>query len=115
MAYEATILAYNKGENWLEEFKKLIAKNYRLLVDFIDQNIPQVKVYPLQGTYLAWLDFRAFGYNYQELEKKMFNANLYLDEGYLFGQEGEGFERINIACPTAVLLEALERLKKEFA
>lgn len=114
MAYEATILAYNKGENWLEEFKKLIAKNYRLLVDFIDQNIPQINVYPLQGTYLAWLDFRTFGYNYQELEKKMLNANLYLDEGYLFGQEGEGFERVNIACPTKILLEALERLKKEF-
>lgn len=115
IAYEATILAYNKGENWLEEFKLLIYKNYQILVDFIEKNLPKVKVYPLQGTYLAWLDFRDFGYHFKDLEKKMINADLYLDEGYLFGQEGEGFERINIACPTSILLDALERLKKEFA
>lgn len=115
IAYEATILAYNKGENWLEEFKSLIHRNYQILVDFINQNLPKVKIYPLQGTYLAWLDFRSYGYHFKDLEKKMINADLYLDEGYLFGQEGEGFERINIACPTSVLLEALERLKKEFA
>lgn len=115
IAYEATILAYNKGENWLEEFKSLIYKNYQILVDFINQNLPKVKIYPLQGTYLAWLDFRSYSYHFKDLEKKMINADLYLDEGYLFGQEGEGFERINIACPTSVLLEALERLKKEFA
>ena len=115
IAYEATILAYNKGENWLEEFKLLIHKNYQILVEFIKNHLPKVKVYPLQGTYLAWLDFRDFGYYFKDLEKKMINADLYLDEGYLFGQEGEGFERINIACPTLVLLDALERLKKEFA
>lgn len=115
IAYEATILAYNKGENWLEEFKLLIYKNYQILVDFIEKNLPKVKVYPLQGTYLAWLDFRDFGYHFKDLEKKMINADLYLDEGYLFGQEGEGFERINIACPTSILLDALERLKIEFA
>ena len=50
-----------------------------------------------------------------ELEKKMIAADLYLDEGYVFGQEGEGFERINIACPTWVLKEALERLKNAFS
>lgn len=114
MAYEATILAYNKGEDWLEEFKLLINENYQILLTFINQNLPQVKVSPLQGTYLAWLDFRALGYNYQELEQKMVHADLYLDEGYVFGAEGKGFERINIACPSSVLLEALERLKKEF-
>lgn len=115
IAYEATILAYNKGENWLEEFKLLIHKNYQILVEFIKNHLPKVKVYPLQGTYLAWLDFRDFGYHFKDLEKKMINADLYLDEGYLFDQEGEGFERINIACPTSVLLDALERLKIEFA
>ena len=99
----------------IENFKKLIDKNYQLLVDYINQNIPQIKVYPLQGTYLAWLDFRNLGYDHHELEKKMINANLYLDEGYLFGEEGKGFERINIACPTNILLESLKRLKKEFA
>ena len=115
IAYEATILAYNRGTDWLEEFKLLINKNYQILVDFINLNLSKIKVYPLQGTYLTWLDFRSYGYNFKDLEKKMINADLYLDEGYIFGQEGEGFERINIACPTSVLLEALERLKTEFA
>ena len=115
IAYEATILAYNRGVDWLEEFKLLINKNYQILVDFINLNLPKIKVYPLQGTYLTWLDFRSYGYDFKDLEKKMINADLYLDEGYIFGQEGEGFERINIACPTSVLLEALERLKTEFA
>ncbi len=115
IAFEATILAYNRGVDWLEEFKLLINKNYQILVDFINLNLPKIKVYPLQGTYLTWLDFRSYGYDFKDLEKKMINADLYLDEGYIFGQEGEGFERINIACPTSVLLEALERLKTEFA
>lgn len=108
-------LAYTKGGAWLAEFKTLIHHNYDILVDFIKKNFPSVTVYPLEGTYLAWLDFRNLGYDYLELEKKMIAADLYLDEGYVFGQEGEGFERINIACPTWVLKEALERLKNAFS
>lgn len=115
LSFEATRLAYTKGDAWLAEFKTLIHHNYDILVDFIKKNLPSVTVYPLEGTYLAWLDFRNLGYDYLELEKKMIAADLYLDEGYVFGQEGEGFERINIACPTWVLKEALERLKNAFS
>ena len=115
LSFEATRLAYTKGDAWLAEFKTLIHHNYDILVDFIKKNFPSVTVYPLEGTYLAWLDFRNLGYDYLELEKKMIAADLYLDEGYVFGQEGEGFERINIACPTWVLKEALERLKNAFS
>ena len=70
-------------------------------------------VSPLQGTYLIWIDFRAMGLKPKELEKFMQEkASLYFDEGYLFGKAGEGFERMNIACPTAVLEAALKRLEK---
>lgn len=114
ISFEATRLAYQKGDNWLTEFKQLIYTNYQLVVDFIKENMPEVVVYPLEGTYLVWLDFRKLGYDYQELEKKMIEADLFLDEGYVFGDEGKGFERINIACPTKVLADALERLKNIF-
>lgn len=114
ISFEATRLAYQKGDNWLTEFKQLIYTNYQLVVNFIKENMPEVIVYPLEGTYLVWLDFRKLGYDYQELEKKMIEADLFLDEGYVFGDEGKGFERINIACPTKVLADALERLKNIF-
>ena len=114
ISFEATRLAYTKGDAWLKEFKELIYQNYLLVVDFINKKLPKVKVLPLEGTYLVWLDFRAYGLTYQELEQKMINADLYLDEGYVFGDEGQGFERVNIATPTKVLQAALERLEKEF-
>lgn len=114
LSFEATRLAYTKGDKWLVEFKDLIYQNYNLLVEFIKENLPEVIVYPLEGTYLVWLDFRNLGYDYQALEKKMIAADLFLDEGYLFGDEGKGFERINIACPKKVLVAALKRLKEEF-
>lgn len=96
LSFEATRLAYTKGDAWLAEFKTLIHHNYDILVDFIKKNLPSVTVYPLEGTYLAWLDFRNLGYDYLELEKKMIAADLYLDEGYVFGQEGEGLSLIHI-------------------
>lgn len=64
----------------------------------------------LQGTYLEWIDLRAFGWNPQEQERIMLDADLFFDEGSLFGKEGEGFERMNLACPRKVLENALERL-----
>lgn len=114
IAYKATILAYNYGEKWLDEFIELINNNYQLLTAYLKENMPLVKVSPLQGTYLAWLDFNDYHYDYKLLEKKMRHANLYFNEGYIFGEEGKGFERVNIACPKDVLLAALERLKNEF-
>ena len=70
-----------------------------------------IKVYPLEGTYLMWLDCRALGLSNEELENLMLKNDLYLDEGYLFGEEGSGFERWNIACPKQELLAGLERFK----
>jgi cystathionine beta-lyase len=113
LGYKACEIAYTKCEGWLDELIKLIYHNHLELKKYIEENIPKIKVYDLEGTYLQWMDFRALGLNKKELEA--FNqkkAQLFFDEGYMFGDEGTGFERMNLACPTKVLMEALKRLKK---
>jgi putative C-S lyase len=106
-------IAYTQCEGWLDELLQVVAANYRLLKDFMGKNLPMIDVFPLEGTYLAWMDFRALGLDYKALEEFMIHdAELFLDEGAMFGIEGRGFERMNIACPSAVLEEALERLLK---
>jgi aminotransferase/cystathionine beta-lyase len=80
---------------------------------FFEENLPEIKVYDLEGTYLQWLDFNALGLDKDELEELMhMEAQAFFDEGYIFGEEGEGFERINLACPTHKLEGMLERVKK---
>ena len=110
-AYKACELAYNEGEEWLEELLKVLNKNKKVVEEFIKTNLPEVKVINLEGTYLQWLDFRAIEKDHKALEQFMVTeAKLFLDEGYIFGDEGQGFERINLACPTWILQEALNRL-----
>jgi len=72
----------------------------------------QITVVRPEGTYLVWLDCRRLGLDKWELKRLILNkARVYLDEGFIFGPEGEGFERINIACPRSILVEALDRIK----
>ncbi len=109
--YKACEIAYNECEEWLDELIKIINENKRLVENFINKNLPEIKIINLEGTYLQWLDFRALEKDHLALEKFMqLEAQLFLDEGYVFGEEGRGFERINLACPTKVLEEALDRL-----
>jgi len=104
--------AYNHGEEWLSQVLDYIMGNLRYLEKYIAEHLPQIKVVPLEGTYLAWLDCRSLGLGSKELERMMLEeARVYLDEGYIFGIEGEGFERVNLACPRSVLVEALERIR----
>lgn len=104
--------AYRDGEEWLTQVLDYIAANYRYLCDYLAQHLPQIKATALEGTYLVWLDCRGLGLNKDALEQLMLNeARVFLDEGYIFGPEGEGFERINIACPRTILAEALDRIK----
>lgn len=111
MGMKACELAYTKAEVWLDEFLVLIEKNHQLIKEFMNEKLPMITVFDLQGTYLQWLDFNVFGFNNEELEDFMINdCELFLDEGYIFGKEGNGFERINLACPTTVLQEGLDRL-----
>ncbi|WP_341274855.1 MalY/PatB family protein [Clostridium beijerinckii] len=109
--YKACEIAYNECEQWLEELIQTINKNRKVVEDFFMSNIPEVNIINLEGTYLQWLDFRTLEKDHKALEKFMTTeAMFFLDEGYVFGDEGKGFERINLACPTKVLEEALDRL-----
>ena len=111
LAYKACELAYTKCDDWYNELLKHIKKNADFCKKFIEENMPEIKVYDLEGTYLQWWDCKKLGLEYKELEKFMKeNALLFLDEGYIFGKEAEGFERINLACPKDVLEKALNRL-----
>lgn len=111
LGYKACELAYTHCEKWLEELIAVIDTNKKYVEDFVSEKLPEIKVFELQGTYLQWLDFRALGMDHKELEQFMQKkALLFLDEGYMFGEGGEGFERFNLACPTWVIKEAMERL-----
>lgn len=112
LSYEACRLAYDRAEPWLDALLSVLEENKRMAETFFENELPMLKTFDLQGTYLLWVDCRALGMNAEKLERFMIEeAQLFLDEGILFGEEGAGFERINLACPTASLKAALERLK----
>ncbi len=110
LGYRACIGAYRNGSDWLDACIRVIAQNEKLVKDYIAEKLPWVTVTPLEGTYLMWLDLRKSGLKKEDLEARMKRHYLFLDEGYLFGENGEGFERMAIAVPQKVLLSALERL-----
>lgn len=107
--------AYNEGEDWLDQVLAYIQDNMDFMAAFFAEKLPQIRMIKPEATYLAWLDCRAVcrerGLDKAQLEDLMLNkAGLYLDEGYIFGEEGAGFERINVACPRAILADAMHRL-----
>ncbi|NVM44719.1 MAG: pyridoxal phosphate-dependent aminotransferase [Candidatus Lokiarchaeota archaeon] len=109
----AMIAAYNEGEEWLEQVLKYIDSNFHFLQEFVTNEIPDVKCIEPEGTYLAWLDFNSLGLNDEELKNIILNeAKIALDEGKLFGVGGEGFQRVNVACPKSILEETMQRIKK---
>jgi len=111
LGYEACKTAYNECEDWLEELIEVIHENHKLVKKHMAEHHPKIHVYDLEGTYLQWLDFRSLGMDKDELEKMLHEeALVFLDEGYFFGKEGTGFERINLACPRSVLEGALNRI-----
>ncbi len=110
-AYVSTTAAYTLCDEWLEQLIGLVWGNFELLRGTLNNYHPELEVYPLEGTYLAWVDFRPWGLTNEELERFMCqDALLFLDEGYIFGEGGGGFERFNLACPRSVMEESLERL-----
>ena len=111
LGYVGTRIAYERALPWLEELLLVLDENRKAACAFFEEHLPEAVVSPLEGTYLLWVDLRAYEKDPLALEKKMLASHLYLDEGYIFGEEGAGFERINLACPKAVLLEALLRLR----
>ena len=104
--------AYNHGEEWLAAVMAYVEENYRFMAGYIAEHLPQLKAVRPEGTYLVWIDFRALGLDPEARKSLMMEvAKVYLDEGEMFGPEGEGFERFNIACPRSILQEALERIR----
>lgn len=111
LSYAAAEIAYKRCGGWLQELLKVLDSNRRLLEEYFADHIPEAVVYPLEGTYLQWIDFRFLHKEPKELEHFMaFEARCFFTEGYKFGKEGEGFERWSIACPQDVLLAGLERM-----
>lgn len=112
MGLAACQVAYEKGEEWLLQVKDYLNENLAFLRDYLAENMPEIRLVEPEGTYLIWLDFRGLKLTEKEREELIGKkARLWLDSGAMFGTDGEGFERINIACPRAVLKQALDRLK----
>lgn len=108
--------AYRHGDEWLEGVLAYIKANAEFTRAYLQEHLPRVKMTKLEGTYLVWLDFRDYGLTDKELDEKILNqAGLWLDSGAVFGKCGEGFQRINIACPRKTLQQALDRLIDVFA
>lgn len=111
-AYTACTAAYNECEEWLEELIGVVHENAELVVDFMAEHFPGVRVSPLEGTYLLWLDMRRLGLTHVEMRKMLEKHGIFLDNGEVFGIAGRGFQRINLACPKSTLVKALERFKE---
>ena len=105
--------AYTHGGDWLEELMEYLAGNIQYTQEFLSERLPRVRLIEPQGTYLLWLDFSAYGLTQAELDRQITeNAGLWLDSGTKFGAEGEGFQRMNIACPRKTLERALSSLAR---
>lgn len=112
LGLEACRLAYAYGDEWLRQVIGHIDNNRRTIEEYLKAELPMIKVTPLEGTYLLWMDFRALGIEPKKLgEILKKEAHLFFDDGYVFGKEGEGFERWNLACPESYILPALDRLR----
>ena len=105
--------AYNYGSEWLEQVLDYIEENINLVDRFFRENLPEVKVIIPEATYLVMLDFRELGLSNDELKKLMIKkAGVGMNDGASFGKEGDGFQRMNVACPSAVLEKALHNIEK---
>lgn len=105
--------AYTNGGSWISDLKDYLKDNLDFVRDYLNKNIPQIKLVEPQGTYLIWLDCTGLGLSYKELELLITDkARLWLDGGIMFGRESALFERINIACPRSILKLALDQLSE---
>ena len=109
----ATEAAYDHGDEWYEAMLSYVGKNIEFVKKYTKDNLPNVNVIDGEGTYLLWLDFRKTGIDTAELDRRVvYDAKLWLDSGAIFGASGEGFQRINVAAPRAVIKECLDRIKE---
>ena len=113
MGLLATQAAYEDGEVWYEAMHSYVKSNIEYVREYVRNKLPGVNAVDGEGTYLLWLDFRGTGIGSDEINKRIVaDARLWLDRGEIFGEEGEGFQRINVATPRKNVTECLERIKK---
>lgn len=113
MGLVAARAAYESGKEWLDEVRAYIRDNLIFFRDYLKENIGELSLIEPEGTYLVWVDFRKLGLSEKQREDLIVNkAKLWIDSGAMFGVDGEGFERFNIACPRSYLKKALDSLKK---
>lgn len=112
-AIEALTAAYTDGAEWLDALNGYLWENYLFLRDYFARHLPQFPVLPLEGTYLVWADCRAAGLSSDTLTRRLLDeGRLHVNSGSMYGAAGEGFIRLNIACPRKLLAEGLDRLKR---
>lgn len=112
-AVEALIAAYNEGEEWLEELRQYLLGNYNYLKRFFEEQLPQFPVLALEGTYLVWVDCSVLKQSSEEIVKMLLEKEmLWVNEGSMYGEAGDGFIRINIACSRQLLIEGLNRIAR---
>lgn len=108
----AMIAAYTEGDEWYEQVKDYIDDNIEYVRSFLKTELPKAHLAEPQGTYLVWIDLNAYCSDEKKLESIMHHeAKVALDEGYIFGEEGKGFERINMASPRSMIVDCMNRIK----
>jgi cystathionine beta-lyase len=109
----ALVAAYNESEDWIDELCQYLWGNYCALRDFVAEHLPQLVVCRLEGTYLPWVDISALGITSQQLADRLLQeARVRVNPGTMYGPvTGEGYIRLNIACPRSLLIEALRRIR----
>lgn len=106
----ATQSAYNEGEEWLNQLIQYLHANYLYMQEFCREHLPNFPITLLEGTYLVWMDCRTLGIPSEDIEQQLVDkTGLWLNAGTMYGVEGEGFMRWNIACPRATLMEGIKR------
>ena len=111
----ATIAAYQQGEEWRKQMLRYVEDNIRYLEDYCRKNLPAIKPLHPEASFLVWLDCRELGFNHEQLIDLFVNrARLALNDGEMFGTGGQGFMRLNVGTPRAILKEALDRLYQTF-
>ena len=106
-AFTATKAAYTYGAEWLQQMRSYVIENVNFVDEYLKKNIPQIKVYRPQASFLVWLDCRELKLTQPELVQLFEDkAGLALNDGTMFGKEGEGFMRLNIGCPRSIFEES---------
>ncbi|MDP3461177.1 MAG: PatB family C-S lyase [Bacteroidales bacterium] len=111
----ASTAAFKHGDEWLNQLLNYVQLNIEFTIGFLAEKLPLIRVFKPEATYMIWLDFSAYNLTDEDLKRKMvFEAGLGLNPGIDFGPGGEGFMRINVACPKSLLETALQKLQQAF-